>query len=288
MSNNKNIQINKIFVVGLGLIGASLCRSLKNNQKYEKIIGYDCDKDVTDFAIKNNYVDEISQGIKAGINNSDLIVICVPVHQIKDILHILKDFFNTEKIFTDTLSTKNTLLEFMIKNNFSETKNFILSHPMAGTENYGIENSKDDLFAGAVTLISTLVDQNLDNINSVKDMWQSLDCNVVSIDSAIHDEYLSIISHAPHAISFALAKNTNAKYLTKKLPEINSKGSLSDMIRIANSDPEAWANIFKDNQSNLIKYLDEYLEELSELKSMIASENIDDLVSYLKKSKPIR
>tara|TARA_B110000008_G_scaffold60922_1_gene60504 strand:- start:965 stop:1831 length:867 start_codon:yes stop_codon:yes gene_type:complete len=288
MSNNKNIQINKIFVVGLGLIGASLCRSLKNNQKYEKIIGYDCDKDVTDFAIKNNYVDEISQGIKAGINNSDLIVICVPVHQIKEILHILKDFFNTEKIFTDTLSTKNTLLEFMIKNNFSETKNFILSHPMAGTENYGIENSKDDLFAGAVTLISTLVDQNLDNINNVKDMWQSLDCNVVSIDSAIHDEYLSIISHAPHAISFALAKNTNAKYLTKKLPEINSKGSLSDMIRIANSDPEAWANIFKDNQSNLIKYLDEYLEELSELKSMIASENIDDLVSYLKKSKPIK
>ena len=288
MSNNKNIQINKIFVVGLGLIGASLCRSLKNNQKYEKIIGYDCDKDVTDFAIKNNYVDEISQGIKAGINNSDLIVICVPVHQIKDILHILKDFFNTEKIFTDTLSTKNTLLEFMIKNNFSETKNFILSHPMAGTENYGIENSKDDLFAGAVTLISTLVDQNLDNINNVKDMWQSLDCNVVSIDSAIHDEYLSIISHAPHAISFALAKNTNAKYLTKKLPEINSKGSLSDMIRIANSDPEAWASIFKDNQSNLIKYLDEYLEELSELKSMIASENIDDLVSYLKKSKPIK
>ena len=288
MSNNKNIQINKIFVVGLGLIGASLCRSLKNNQKYEKIIGYDCDKDVTDFAIKNNYVDEISQDIKEGINNSDLIVICVPVHQIKDILHILKDFFNTEKIFTDTLSTKNTLLEFMINNNFSETKNFILSHPMAGTENYGIENSKDDLFAGAVTLISTLVDQNLDNINNVKDMWQSLDCNVVSIDSAIHDEYLSIISHVPHAISFALAKNTNAKYLTKKLPEINSKGSLSDMIRIANSDPEAWASIFKDNQSNLIKYLDEYLEELSELKSMIASENIDDLVSYLKKSKPIK
>ena len=288
MSNNKNIQINKILVIGLGLIGASLCRSLKNNQKYEKIIGYDCDKDVTDFAIKNNYVDEISQDIKVGINNSDLIVICVPVHQIKDILHILKDFFNTEKIFTDTLSTKNTLLEFMINNNFSETKNFILSHPMAGTENYGIENSKDDLFAGAVTLISTLVDQNLDNINKVEDMWQSLGCNVASIDSAIHDEYLSIISHAPHAISFALSKNTNANYLTKKLPEINSKGSLSDMIRIANSDPEAWASIFKDNQGNIIKYLDEYLEELSELKSMIASENIDNLVAYLKKSKPIK
>lgn len=288
MSNNKNIQVNKILVIGLGLIGASLCRALKKNKKYEKILGYDCDKDVMDFAIKNNYVDEISQDIKEGINNSDLIVICVPVHQIKNILHVVKDFFKTEKIFTDTLSTKNTMLEFMKNNNFSETKNLILSHPMAGTENYGIENSKSDLFTGAVTFVSTLVDPNLDNINKVKNMWQSLNCNVISIDPVDHDEFLSIISHTPHAISFALSKKTNTKYLAKKLPEINSKGSLSDMTRIANSDPEAWASIFKDNQINLIKDIDDYLEELGELKSKIASENIDDLVSYLKKSKPIK
>jgi prephenate dehydrogenase len=58
MSNTENIQINKILVVGLGLIGASLCRALKNNQKYEKVLGYDCDRDVMDYALKNNYVDE--------------------------------------------------------------------------------------------------------------------------------------------------------------------------------------------------------------------------------------
>lgn len=288
MSNTENIQINKILVVGLGLIGASLCRALKNNQKYDKVLGYDCDRDVTNYALKNNYVDEVSLDLKKGINDSDLIVICVPVHQIKDILNIAKDYFNTEKIFTDTLSTKNTILEFMNNNNFLDTKNFVLSHPMAGTEHYGIKNSKGDLFFEAVTFISSLVDLNLDNINKVKNMWESLNCNVVLIDPKIHDEYLAIISHAPHAISFALSKNINTQYLSKKFPEINLKGSLSGMTRIANSEPEAWASIFKDNRSNLIKYIDEYLEELGELKSMIASENDDALVSYLKKSKPIK
>ena len=288
MSNTENIQINKILVVGLGLIGASLCRALKNNQKYDKVLGYDCDRDVTNYALKNNYVDEVSLDLKKGINDSDLIVICVPVHQIKDILNIAKDYFNTEKIFTDTLSTKNTILEFMNNNNFLDTKNFVLSHPMAGTEHYGIKNSKGDLFFEAVTFISSLVDLNIDNINKVKNMWESLNCNVVLIDPKIHDEYLAITSHAPHAISFALSKNTNTQYLSKKFPEINLKGSLSGMTRIANSEPEAWASIFKDNRSNLIKYIDEYLEELGELKSMIASENDDALVSYLKKSKPIK
>ena len=288
MSNIKNKKINKVLVIGLGLIGASLCRALKNNQMYEKILGYDCDSNVTEFAIKNDYIDEVSLDLKEGINDSDLIVICVPVYQIKDILNIVKDFFNSEKIFTDTLSTKNTIIEFMNDNSFLETNNFILSHPMAGTENYGIENSKNDLFLEAVTFISSFVNSNLENISKVKDMWESLDCNVIQIDSAIHDEYLAIISHAPHAISFALAKNTNSHYLAKKLPDIKLRGSLSGMTRIANSEPEAWASIFKDNQSNLIKYIDGYLEELSELKSMIVSENNNDLVSYLKKSKPIK
>ena len=288
MPNKKNIKINKILVVGLGLIGASLCRALKNNSNYGKILGYDHNKEVMQYALNNHYVDEIKQDLKNGIEDSDLVIICVPVHQIKNILNVVKNFFNTEKFFTDTLSTKNLILEFMNDNNFLETKNFVLSHPMAGTENFGIKNSKNDLFVKAVTLISPLTASNPDSINKVKGIWESIGCNTIEIDVSNHDRYLAIISHVPHAISFALSKNTNAKDLTKILPWIQSNGSLSDMTRIANSDPEAWASIFKDNRKNMIEYIDDYLEELNELKSMINSENIKDLVSYLKKSKPIK
>ena len=137
MSDKKNIKINNVLVIGLGLIGASLCRTLKNNSRYEKVLGYDCNEEVVKYALNNNFIDESTQDIRSGIKDSDLIIICVPVSQINNILDIAKEFFNTEKIFTDTLSSKNPILDFLSDSKIKEINNFILSHPMAGTENYG-------------------------------------------------------------------------------------------------------------------------------------------------------
>tara|TARA_B100001250_G_C19803662_1_gene792285 strand:- start:259 stop:1134 length:876 start_codon:yes stop_codon:yes gene_type:complete len=291
MANNTNKKINKILVVGLGLIGASLCRTLKNNSNYEKIFGHDCDKEVMQYALENNFIDETKINLKNGIQDSDLIVLCVPIHQIKKILDIIKEFFDSEKIFTDTLSVKNSILDFMDNNKFGKTDNFILSHPMAGTENFGIKNSNDNLFLNSVTLISPLDFSNLDNVNAVKDFWKSVNCNIVEVDPYDHDRHLAAISHSPHLISFALSKIINDLEYEKEFPWIHSKGSLSDMTRIANSEPEAWASIFKDNQENIIDFIDEYLGELNELKARIMIDDqheFDDLVSYLKNSKPVK
>ena len=286
MPNKKNIKINKILVVGLGLIGASLCRKLKGHSNYEKIIGYDYDDKVMQYAHKNNYVDEICDNLKEGIEESDLVVLSVPVHAIKKILETVKYFFNGNKVFTDTLSTKDSILDFMIDNNLLETNNFILSHPMAGTENFGIKNSEDNLFNNAVTFICPLDFSSLKNIEVVDNMWKSVNSNTSNLDVMNHDRILTVLSHAPHAISFALSKKTNEHALSKEMPWINDKGSLADMIRISNSDPDAWASIFKDNKENILEYLEEYIQELHELKSMISLKNSEDLVSYLKKSNP--
>ncbi len=83
MLNKANTKINKVLVVGLGLIGASLCRDLKRNINYEKIYGYDTDKDVMNYALKNDYIDEIKDDLNEGIKNSDLIVLCIPVQKLK-------------------------------------------------------------------------------------------------------------------------------------------------------------------------------------------------------------
>ena len=119
-------------------------------------------------------------------------------------------------------------------------------------------------------------------------MWDLNNCNVIEVDPYSHDKYLAAISHAPHVISFALARKINNLGYIEEFPWMNSKGSLSDMTRIANSDPEAWANILKNNQENLSDFIDEYLEELSKLKSIIKSDDTAELVSYLKKSKPVK
>ncbi|MBT7542692.1 MAG: prephenate dehydrogenase/arogenate dehydrogenase family protein [Gammaproteobacteria bacterium] len=288
MPKNINSKNNNILVIGLGLIGSSLCRALKNSSYSEKICGYDHDKEVMEYAVEHNFVDESIKDLKSGIKEADLVIICVPVHQVKKILDISKDFFNTKKVFTDTLSVKNPILDFLAKNNLSNIDNLIFSHPMAGTEHSGIINSKEDLFLNATTIINPLCNSSLECINIVTELWKAINCNIVEFDASNHDSLLAAISHAPHFISFVLSKKMNdlefsdIDFLPTKTP------SLLDMTRIANSDPEAWASIFLENENALCNFIDEYIKELSELKYKIKSNNFDDIFSYLKKSKPIK
>ena len=156
MSQKNNIKIKKVLVVGLGLIGASLCRDLKKNSNYEKIYGHDIDTEVMSYALNNNYVHEIRKDLEEGIKGSDLIILCTPVHSITKVLDVVKYFFNGDKVFTDTLSSKGSIFNFLTNNKLLDTKNFILSHPMAGTENFGIKNSKENLFQEANTFILPL------------------------------------------------------------------------------------------------------------------------------------
>ena len=283
MSQKNNIKIKKVLVVGLGLIGASLCRDLKKNSNYEKIYGHDIDAVAMSYALNNNYVHEIRKDLEEGIKGSDLIILCTPVHSITKVLDVVKYFFNGDKVFTDTLSSKGSIFNFLTNNKLLDTKNFILSHPMAGTENFGIKNSKENLFQEANTFILPLKFSDPDKYNVVKLLWESVGSNTNNIITENHDLLLTYLSHGPHAISFALS---NITPLFESLPWINTKGSLAEMIRVAKSDPEAWSNIFKDNQDNLINYINIYLSELELLKSILESKKQKDLLSYLKKSKP--
>ena len=109
MSNNK--KIDNIFVIGLGLIGASLCRSLKESNQFKKIYGYDVNNEVSKIAIEKRYIDASVEKILDGIEKSDLIVFCVPVSEITTCLYQSNSFFNSEKIFTDTLRVKEKIIK---------------------------------------------------------------------------------------------------------------------------------------------------------------------------------
>ena len=103
MSQKNNIKIKKVLVVGLGLIGASLCRDLKKNSNYEKIYGHDTDTVAMNYALNNNYVHEIRKDLEEGIKDSDLIILCIPVHAIRKVLNVVKYFFNGDKVIIKLL-----------------------------------------------------------------------------------------------------------------------------------------------------------------------------------------
>lgn len=282
MSNNK--KIDNIFVIGLGLIGASLCRSLKESNQFKKIYGYDVNNEVSKIAIEKRYIDASVEKILDGIEKSDLIVFCVPVSEITACLYQSNSFFNSEKIFTDTLSTKEKIIKYFLENDLSDINNFIYSHPMAGTENYGIKNSKKDLFTGSTSIICSMKNSSNEALDVVKKLWEFVGCKTSEIEIDYHDEILAAVSHIPHFISFSLSKKIVDLDFEDKYSWVYEKGSLADMLRISKSDPVAWANIFLSNKKYISKFINEYIEDLKLLDSNINSENIDNLISLLKKS----
>ena len=282
MSNNK--KIDNIFVIGLGLIGASLCRSLKESNQFKKIYGYDVNNEVSKIAIEKRYIDASVEKILDGIEKSDLIVFCVPVSEITTCLYQSNSFFNSEKIFTDTLSVKEKIIKYFLENDLSDINNFIYSHPMAGTENYGIKNSKKDLFTGSTSIICSMKNSSNEALDVVKKLWEFAGCKTSEIEIDYHDEILAAVSHIPHFISFSLSKKIVDLDFEDKYSWVYEKGSLADMLRISKSDPVAWANIFLSNKKYISKFINEYIEDLKLLDSNINSENIDNLISLLKKS----
>lgn len=282
MPNNK--KIDNIFVIGLGLIGASLCRSLKESNQFKKIYGYDVNNEVSKIAIEKRYIDASVEKILDGIEKSDLIVFCVPVSEITTCLYQSNSFFNSEKIFTDTLSAKEKIIKYFLENDLSDINNFIYSHPMAGTENYGIKNSKRDLFTGSTSIICSMKNSSNEALDVVKKLWEFVGCKTSEIEIDYHDEILAAVSHIPHFISFSLSKKIVDLDFEDKYSWVYEKGSLADMLRISKSDPVAWANIFLSNKKYISKFINEYIEDLKLLDSNINSENIDNLISLLKKS----
>ena len=284
MSQNKTK--NNILVVGLGLIGSSLSQSLIRSKKVGKVYGYDKDKEVISYAKEKKFINEEVNNLRDGIIESDIIIFSVPVSQIDSCLDEAKNFFNTEKVFSDTLSSKKLILDYFKVNNLNNISNFIFSHPMAGTENFGIMYSKHDLFLNSTSIICPMENSNSEFIEIIKSMWSYAGCNIFEMDIHSHDNILSAVSHAPHFISFVLAKKINDMKYFENNPWIFDKGSLSDMARIAKSDPQAWANIFLSNEKNILEFIDDYITELNLLKSKINSNDIEDIILFLKECNP--
>ena len=284
MSQNKTK--NNILVVGLGLIGSSLSQSLIRSKKVGKVYGYDKDKEVIGYAKEKKFINEEVYNLRDGIIESDIIIFSVPVSQIDSCLDEAKNFFNTKKVFSDTLSSKKLILDYFKVNNLKNISNFIFSHPMAGTENFGIKYSKHDLFLNSTSIICPMENSNLEFVEIIKSIWSYVGCNIFEMDVHSHDNILSAVSHAPHFISFALAKKINDMKYIENNPWILDKGSLSDMARIAKSDPQAWANIFLSNEKNILEFIDDYIGELNLLKSKINSNDIEDIILFLKECNP--
>ena len=272
-----------ITIIGIGLIGGSLAISLKENGFAKKIIGVDINPDNIDKAYRRRLIDEDME-LDEAISNSDIIILSVPVDVMKNMLPRILDQV-TEQVVMDVGSTKVNLLE-AIKDH-PNRKQFVATHPMAGTEYSGPEAAVPNLFDHKCTVICDVEDSSVEAFEKVKALYDSIPMSLLHLDAKSHDVHTAYVSHISHISSFALALTVLKKEKDENRIFALASGGFGSTVRLAKSSPDMWIPIFKQNRDNVLDVLDEHINQLANFRSLLIKKDFDRFYELIKESNEI-
>ena len=278
---------NKITVVGLGLIGTSILHAIKAKVDKKTItFAYDINPEHRLIVSEMKIVTHVCNDIKEAIENSDLIILAVPVGSMKSVAKLIAPYLKPEALVTDTGSTKLSVIEdvksFIPNNNY-----FIPSHPLAGTEYSGPKSGFSSLFENRYWLI--VCDKETKQTKQLARFFKILGSIVETVNVDYHDRILAITSHLPHLIAYTIVGTASDLETDLKNDVIKfSASGFRDFTRIASSDPIMWRDIFLSNSEAVLEMLQRFNEDLSDLQKAIRKKDGVKLYSFFSRAKSIR
>ena len=279
-------MIEKITIIGPGLIGSSLGLAIKKNRIAKKIIGIDKNKKNLFDALENKSIDFGYQEIDNKISDSDIFFLCSPVGDFENILLELEPYIKKGAIITDVGSVKN-IFNNSISRRIKKIVDIVPGHPIAGTEFSGAKNAKKELFVNKWCILTP--ESKKKSTMIIKKLWENIGMKVSIMKADEHDKVMSITSHLPHLIAFTIVGSALNYSPKKKKQLLNfSAGGFKDFTRIASSDPKMWKDIFITNRKNIIETVDVFINNLNSFKSLIENENTLKIMKFIKESKKIR
>ena len=275
----------KISIIGVGLIGGSIALKLKEKKFTDFIYGIDNNKNNLKEALALNIID-LQSDLEYGINNSDVIIIAIPVDAAKEVLPKVLDLISDSQTVMDVGSTKAGIIE-SIKNHPRRSR-FVAFHPMWGTENNGPKSATADSFSGKAGVICNREDSDDDALETVQNLAENLDMHLMYMDAEAHDIHTAYISHISHISSYALANTVLEKEKEEETIFQLASSGFSSTVRLAKSHPEMWVPIFKQNKENILDVLNEHIVQLRKFKSALEKENYEYLGELIENANKIR
>ena len=248
--------INKLAILGVGLIGGSLAQALRLAGACKLVSGYGRNTENLDKAIALGVIDEYFTDISKVILDADVIVIATPLTTYSELLKEISLYIKPGAIVTDVGSAKKCVVDDAKRVLGSNIHQFIPGHPIAGKEKSGVTASSPDLFQDHMVILTPLPENLPDDVQMISSMWETCGANVVSMSVEHHDLMLAATSHLPHVLAYSLVS-----CLAKMSEEENifkySGGGFRDFSRIASSNPEMWSDICISNQENLLEVIEQ-------------------------------
>ena len=281
-------MFKKVCIIGCGLIGSSLARAIKNNDLATIIVSSNRSDAVNKKVIELKIVDDSSPDTKKMAEGSDLIIIATPLSSYNNVISKIKDSLKNGTILTDVGSVKENIIS-LVEKSVPQNVSWIPSHPIAGTEESGPESGFSELFKNKWCILTPSKKAKDKDIKLLKTFWEKIGSKVDIMEAKQHDYILSITSHMPHLIAYNIV-NTTIDAQDKKETDVAkySAGGLRDFTRIAASNPIMWRDIFIQNKKNTSKMIDNFIENLEDLKKAIEKEDGKKLEEIFIKTKKIR
>ena len=280
--------MKNVLIIGCGLLGSSLVRTISKKKIAKKIFIYEKSKSNISKIKKLKLPGIIVKSLKDGVVNSDLIIFCTPMSEYKKLILKINNSILSRTMITDIGSSKidsSKIIKKFLKKGIHWTR----SHPITGSEVSGPEHGKDNLFEDKWCVLIKDKKTNLKHLKLLNSFWKKVGSKTVIMNSEKHDKIFSITSHLPHLIAYNLVKSAQDFEKILKFNLIKySAGGLRDFSRIAASNEIMWRDIFFDNKVNITKAIDLFIKNLKSFKKDIKKKNNKSILKKLVETKKVR
>lgn len=280
-------MINKLALIGVGLIGGSLARALRDAGQAREIVGHGRGLANLQRAVELGVIDRVETTLPAAVRDADMIVLATPVGSMEKILQAIAPYVMPTAVVTDAGSVKGAVVETARRVLGDKFPRFVPGHPIAGTERSGVDASFASLYVGRRVVLTPVPETNADAVARVRAMWQAAGAEVVSMTVEHHDTVLAATSHLPHLLAYALV-DMLARLDDKNEIFAYAAGGFRDFTRIASSDPVMWRDISLANRDAIVRLLKQYRSEVDGLIKAVAAGEGEKLHTLFARAKTAR
>ncbi|WP_435182245.1 prephenate dehydrogenase [Cellulophaga omnivescoria] len=273
-----------VFVIGIGLIGGSMAKDIKRINASAKIYGVDINDAHLEEALSLGVIDQ-----KASYHDlqlADVVIVSIPVDVLVVELPKILDAINDDAIVLDAGSTKSLICKEV--ENHPKRRNFIACHPIAGTEFSGPSAAIENLFKGKTNIICEVEKTAFKLQEKALDLFRDMGMRIRYMNVDAHDKHIAYVSHLSHISSFMLGKTVIEKEKNERDIFDMAGSGFESTVRLAKSSPAMWTPIFKQNKTNVLETLEEYIENLKAFKEMIEEDNYTGIFNEMENANKIK
>lgn len=279
--------IDRVLVVGLGLIGGSFARALRSRGIVREVVGYDRNLDEAALGVRLGVIDRAADDLSEAVGEADLVMLAVPVKVMESVLAAIEPHLKPHTLLTDVGSTKANLVAAARSIFAVMPATFVPGHPIAGAEKSGVRASDADLFERHKVILTPLPETDSNATLQIARLWQAIGAEVLQMDVDRHDQVLAATSHLPHMLAFSLVDTLAHEEENTDIFRY-AAGGFRDFTRIAASDPVMWHDVCLANRDALLKQMDQFTAGLDRLRQAIVAGDSQSLLGIFTRAKVAR